>query len=393
LTYITIIENGVLKEYKQLSSEPCSLDNFKGVDPEIFSPTFPFDQYYCISKNETLSLKGVITSTSLTYFKFMVRTCNNETSEAPCATEEELSKKLDGTMVTLYHVDKIYDPSNCTNPVKHYFNNYWVRVSQKVFTGISFYFKTVNFVDDTGLLFEASSKSTTLKVDHINPSYDYMKSDHFLEVIFMFNNNITTFNRKYKRFQQVVAEIGGLINAAYIFFSVIVNHYTRQFYFDHIVNKLFYSSKDQMTINLPLEASSNNNLRSVNEISLSPIIHLDSNTIVQDRLKRLRIEPINKIKRVKSGQDRKILIDKMKELMDYENFILKFKEIELLKYLVLNDENSRKLFKELMGSRKSSSLLFTNSMAVEVNDNHGKQIINNNPFEKLTKLKRILDKA
>jgi hypothetical protein len=395
--YMTIIENGILKEYRQLSSESCSLDNFKGVDPGIFSPTFPFEQYYCISKNETLSLKGVLTSTSISYFKFMVRTCKNETSPVPCATEEELSKKLDGTMVTLYHIDKIYDPSNYTHPVKHFFNNYWLRASQKVFNGVSFYFKTVNFIDDTGLLFEDSSKSTTLKVDNIHPSIDFMKSDHFLEVIFLFNNSVTTYNRKYKRFQQVVAEIGGLINAAYIFFSVIVNYFTQLFYFDHIVNKLFDSSKELRTLNSAcVEASINNNLRSANEISLSPVIHFESNPIVQDQLRRLRIEPKNNFKRVESKQNRKILFEKIKELMDYENFIKRFKEIELLKYLVLNDEGSRKVFKDLIESRKSSSLLLTDGIVVG-NDSIGstasKQLPKNNILEALTKLKKILDKA
>jgi hypothetical protein len=388
--YITIVEGGVLKEYKQLSTEPCSLDNFEGVDPGIFTPNFAFNSYYCINKNETVSLKGVLTSSSINYYKFFVKACNNETSKVPCASQQVLDKMLDGTMITLYHVDKIFDPSNYTHPVKHYFNNYWQRVSKKFYNVVTFYFKTVNFIDDTGLFFEASSKSTTLKVDRIAPSYDLQSSENFLEVLFMFNNNVTTFNRKYKRLQQVVAEIGGLVNAAFILFTVIVHYYTQSLYFEYIKEKLFDSKKELGLLNNNIE-SSLNNIKNVSEISLTPVIHLKPNDMLRSKFGRLSIEGGGVVRSnhiSNSKHNRTVIFNKIRELMDYENFIKRFKEIELLKHLILNEEGSRKLFNEIINSKKSTIYLLSGHMESE-DYSPNRQV---NHFEALTNFKKITDK-
>jgi hypothetical protein len=159
----------------------------------------------------------------------------------------------------------------------------------------------------------------------------------------MFSSNVTTFNRKYKRLQQVVAEIGGLVNAAFIIFTVIVHYYTQFFYFEYITAKLFDSTTGMRLLNNPpYIESSLKNIKSVNENTLTPVIHLKPNDMLRSKkLSRLTVEAggIDRLYRVVNSKNSKaVLFNKVRELMDYENFIKRFKEIELIKLLILNEE-------------------------------------------------------
>ena len=104
--------------------------------------------------------------------------CNPKTSNVTCASEEEMNFFLDGTMMSLNHIDKQYDPSDYENPVKIYFNDYWTRFSKKFFTSIVFNFKTVTFFDDIGLFFQDIQIHEYIAVENIKTSIDLQPNDY-----------------------------------------------------------------------------------------------------------------------------------------------------------------------------------------------------------------------
>jgi hypothetical protein len=285
--YRTIITNGKLDKYEPVSTELCTREHFKNLPVDTFSSDFPFSSYYCIAQNETIALQGLTSSANLEYFKIMVKKCNNATSASICATPEELDFFLDATTISIYHIDKFMNPTIYDNPIKPYLKNYWTRASKKSYMGILFNFKVISFMDDIGVLFQNIDEKQEIKVENISTFTEVLKTEHFIEIIFMYTQDKTIISRRYKRLQQVIAEIGGLLNGISLVFSFIVKRITQKLYMNQIMEKMCPSKSKKKNVDVSNMRVLNEN--SSNSASIIPNNYLNIKQSADSRIKRNKI--------------------------------------------------------------------------------------------------------
>ena len=139
----------------------------------------------------------------------------------------------------MFYIDKYYDPSDYLQPVKYYYKPFSVAVSNLMFTGVIFDIKQVNFIDDTGVILENKNVKSDLKVSQARISIDFRESAHFLEILFMYNQEISNISRRYKRLQEVVAEVGGLFSFLFTLAKLVVEFFSRRAYLNQLEEEYF----------------------------------------------------------------------------------------------------------------------------------------------------------
>jgi hypothetical protein len=342
--YKTKLENSLLVSSEKIESEACSIEHFKGVDPSIMPSNFEYSDYYCFSKDVVLQLAGLPSNNETYYFKFFVKQCDPKTSKVPCATEDEMSYYLDGTLITLNHIDKQFDPSDYDNPVKSFFKEYSTRISRKLYTSMEFDFKTVTFNDDIGVLFEQVNTHNYISIEQILVSIDFQPYEYFLEVDFLYGQANTIVTRKYKRLQQVIAEIGGLLNALFITSAILVKFITESMYYSHLVESVFERNATVEILN------SNQN-----------IIQSESKFVIHSKPVGIKNKPASS-NIVKGGGIDEVgyinLVGSIKSNLDIKMLFKKFKELELIKFILFNSVEFGH-FGDIIRSKKSANILLS----------------------------------
>ncbi len=68
------------------------------------------------------------------------------------------------------------------------------------------------------MFFKNIDERNEIKVDEIKLFNEVLKTEHFIEIVFIYNQDKTIILRRYKRIQQIISEIGGLLNGISLMF-------------------------------------------------------------------------------------------------------------------------------------------------------------------------------
>jgi len=385
--YRTTISNSIIAERTLLKMVRCSLDNFEGVDENIFPFGFPFQDYYCIDKNEALIIKGSISSEDFSYIEGQIKMCNNATSNGSCASQETLDLKLNGVTTYLYYIDKYLDLNNYDKPINQFFKQYVATASMLTYTVLDISMKQIQFSDDIGFLTTDKVMNHVLAVDVIIKQIDFRPSDHFIDIVLHYGSNVDIYNRQYKKVQQAVAETGGMLSILKLIFGRLISLYSEIKYFTFLSGLFF---------NFPqISEKTNQRKSSENKLEILKKTFFDKNiqklhSSIRDKVAILR--PASLKKKLGIMLDQRKAVKKMKELIDPQQFLKLIKEIRLMKILLIeNDDLST--FDKLIKDKNQSNLLL-----ISMNDFIGKyaKIEENKEFpttisEKLKKISRTFN--
>jgi hypothetical protein len=341
--YKTKLENNRLAGSERIKTEVCSQEHFKGVDLSIFPLNFNFSDYYCIDKDAVLEIEGTLTSKEKLYYKAYIRMCDPETSKVNCASKEEMDFYLDGAIVTLYHTDLRFDHSDYSNPGISYFNDYWVRISKKYYTGAVFHFKIVTFINNIGVLFDVNETKEYLAVDDITINKDFQPYSYMFEATFSYGQTNAIVNRKYKKIQNVISEIGGLLNFLYLFSTFFIKYVTEKMFYNHLVRTIFGQ---------PNMVSSNSGMPNSSLL----IINRENQNVANDLNNTSINNHINNSDNIVSKEQRQRAIKSIKDNLEVAELLKRFKELKLLQLLLFNRDGLN-TFKDIIDSKHSSSLL------------------------------------
>ena len=352
--YRTTISNSIIAERTLLKMVRCSLDNFEGVDENIFPFGFPFQDYYCIDKNEALIIKGSISSEDFSYIEGHIQICNNATSNGSCASQETLDLKMNGVTTYLYYVDKYLDLNNYGKPINQFFKQYLATASMNTYTVLDIAMKQIQFSDDIGFLTSDKVMNHVLAVDVITKQIDFRASDYFIDIVVHYGSNVDIYNRQYKKVQQAVAETGGMLSILKLIFGRMIWLYSEIKYFSFL-SGLFFNFPQTSGKNKQTKSSENNkNLENSKKIAFDKNIHPLNNSSFRNKVAMFR--PSNLKKKLGMIMDQRKAVKKMKELIDPQQFLKLLKEISLMKILLIeNDDLS--IFDRLIKDKDQSNLL------------------------------------
>ena len=393
--YQNEIINGTLVTNKLLRTEPCNLNrHFYGLDTSVIPIGTPLDQFYCIHPDEEIFLQGTMNSAHWSYIQIRIKSCD-QTKSKHCVSTSTQDSKLKGFSSMFWFINKYFDANDYKNPTRYFLQSSLIPLSNKLFNALIYPLKKNIFNDDVGFLFESLSERTEILFDDIGSSrlFDYREVGHFVEILVTFNSRNVVTNRFYKRFQTVIAEVGGLIGIIKMLIGLIIQNFSTKNYFDTLIDSDFTDINHNKIKRIMLSTQTRSEIFVIgdlkNNIKDQEEGDMNSNSNNKPIKNNLVNSPQQKIKLKKSKIIRNLpkseKIKLLKSQIDIRTIIKTVKQLNLLKVILLEKENINKY--DAIISNKSSGYFIVDSFVQDM----ARMIISNTDKSISQKLDLIKD--
>ena len=361
----------------------------------------PINELICIKDIEKYFIEGSFDSENFAYFEINIKICENKTDEnAPICKSAEIIKENMSGFFAFYSMDYLVDPKNFENPGQligiDYFSPIGVGMKKNNYRLIS----TTKIYSDDAKIFNSRNYNfyPTYAEDKETLLFDTANKGVLMSFALRKYHNEKIYERKYKTFQQVLSEMGGIIQILYLVFYVLSSPFISKLYFEKIINSIYnfeddhdaFSKINETIVSKNKEKSMNdfvsNHLSSLQKnhrVNLNfikgntkkdlekkkekflkyrvhiknksplkatlcdffrrPILFLKRNFDFSNRIRsesEIKTPLTNKLKRLKKGKDL------IKEKLNISYILQKLYEIDKFKMLLLN-ENQFHLFEYL----------------------------------------------
>lgn len=370
----------------KLNVTKCNLEHF-GHKKKIFEKA-RYNDYYCVDQNSTNSeilLLNPYANPDKTFSDIYVALtrCSNETGKV-CKSDEEINKILKSYVWEFAISDFYIDHDNFETPSLPYARKMLFFSSISLYKSVEFFFKDFSYTDDSGLVF------SELKT-HVRPTLDYTTNTVSLESMGLYLPNQIGdaylaynprgfhdyYQRHYKKLQDVMVSVGGIIKVFYLFFQGLTTIVSNNNFYDYLLKSNYkiikseelpsftqysrvHSRKEITTTTsavnqvvkykLASATKSNKNLQTFNNNNQNndKILELLEESKKSVFVKYYQIYNIfGCIKQANGGRKGRNLNNILKlcqEKLEMKNIIKIQTELDLIKPILLTDEKSMKRF-------------------------------------------------
>jgi hypothetical protein len=287
-----IVGNATLGTSNKLTTETtlmerCKKENYVGT---LFENFPNLENYFCYipgTRNLTIYNKFGDLTNGFGFVDVIVNRCSNTSlfyKGANCADQEVINNGLSKGYLTYTYIDNIIDHNNQTQPNIQYLANQVLDLSSTVFQRIYFTMKNVRYESEDGFVFDILSANTFPQFDSVRLYSDNRGTSFYPETIsavFIQASAVTdVYNRSYVKLQNLLANIGGVVNGILTLAAFVMNILTKRLNLMTLIDSVykleeersFYNSSPTENVN-----KSNTNVQLVrfnNNNSPSPMIHL-----------------------------------------------------------------------------------------------------------------------
>lgn len=228
-----------LQEYK---IEPCTKDSFHSKNVDNFLQ-YNINGTWCLSKDNIpdLRLSNVWGKPGFSFMDISLWPCKNTTSASICKPQDEIEKRLNIGVFSIYTMYSIVLTTDYNSPYKTAIYNDFLPVSYKSFTHSILYLFHSEIYSDVGFLLEDIKVVNSHGIDRLKINfYTQPEADNrFMRFQFQLTNWKEIYNRNYIKLQDIAAQIGGIINVFYIG-SLILNYFISNFLFKQYLVDRYY---------------------------------------------------------------------------------------------------------------------------------------------------------
>jgi len=233
-SFVKEVEVGRCTE-DMLPADPKMKDYFNGATPS------PVSDLYCLKDIDNYFIEGSFDTEEYTFLEIYVYACQNSSNQTICKSNEEIASKLNG-FFALFTMDYLIDPQKYTEPGQAIGTDYFTPLSVGIERYTNRYIADTKVISDDGFLF--SDQKT-----YNYPTYSYDKESLLLDtgdsgllMYFLLRkaHNEIVYERMYKKLQNILAEIGGIIQILYLFFYALSYPSVSKLYFEKIINSIYH---------------------------------------------------------------------------------------------------------------------------------------------------------
>ena len=251
---ISKLPNGDNHNYK-MQLVPCTEDLLPS-QPDLHeyfltAPGSPISTVYCIQNLENYYLEGAFDADVYSYIDIKVKPCVNSTNAtAPVCKPLEYIKKMSGYF-TFMATDYLIDPESFDNPGKPAGIGYYTPISPSIAKKTTRFIGTSRINSDDGFLVSSIN-------NYLYPSYKYDKEtlfigddtkNYMMDFVIRMDQSENVYGRKYKKVQNVMAEMGGFIQILFLIILVITFPFRRKKYNEKIINSIYNFENDDKNEN------------------------------------------------------------------------------------------------------------------------------------------------
>ena len=261
--------------------EQCDINHHFGNFSYLFANISDLNTYLCpIIRQTNQSVVGIYGGTQLfQYYNFYITMCINSTlNNNHCVDNKTMNKLLKATYLDVLTIDYNLDITNSRDkPFKPYVRSDRHSISNTVYKRVWMYMEHIDYIKDTGLLFEKDTMYSFYQVHSFKYDMDLRDIYNGVTIPGTFANlSILNFNIKqsyiatYMKVQEFIAYIWSLSNVIKIF-AIIVNYcFSESSYKQKIIGYVFpkENEKNYLTTGLK-KTQSNMNMNSMNKYVLN----------------------------------------------------------------------------------------------------------------------------
>lgn len=191
--------------------------------------TMPWNGGYCFDYDQ-LDIEGFWTTNTMKYLQIQLKRCRNDTYPGVvCKSEEEITEFLTSSTFgfNFYFTDKTFDLDNLETPISTIYTNKYTIMNQQMFKYIDYFIKKVVLINDGDYIFENNEITEAHIYSHaeVETKLRGNDNDDVLSIANFFSDQNTQFMvRRYQKFSEVVAQLGGmgsvLISVGFIVLSL-----------------------------------------------------------------------------------------------------------------------------------------------------------------------------
>ena len=256
------LENGTFINdnlFTELAIEPCKQEDFNKHNIQLRDLTF------CIGKNNNISFSGSYgdISKGYNYLNLFINRCENITTyelvegvnktviknkkfmkENFCKPPDVIEKTLANVFFGFGSLIGNINHNDFENPLAYTYKYFSLPMSSTIFKRYYIKLRNIIYETDMGLVFENKKNITGFISPEQEVSVD-LKVGAFLNPSafgqFTFQSSTTSFyyKRFYSKFQAVIANIGGALNALSAIGTILLYYLSKNEYFLFLMNKCF----------------------------------------------------------------------------------------------------------------------------------------------------------
>jgi hypothetical protein len=242
-------------DIKSLQFQQCDYEKDLGKDYDMFKSSIESTiMNYCLKPDQNIVINGNIGSSKFSFIEIFFQRCKNET-EVICKPKEEIDLMFSKVIMNVYFKDNIFKSDDYTNPIREYVYNYNTALSSKVSRRIFIYLKNIDFVTDDGLVFSDIKTESRYQLANSKETYTFEEAakinpDTLSQITIATDNIKDVYFRKYKKIQNVAAEVGGIINVFVLSANIIIQFLAKSVIKNEIFDKIFVFNDSQLDQNV-----------------------------------------------------------------------------------------------------------------------------------------------
>ena len=263
-----------------LTYEICDIDKHFGIYKDYFKKFTDLKSFFCLNKRPSnltiFGSYGDVDSFSYLHFKFF--TCGNHTNNNSCLSSDKIKTILNDAYLDLRYIDFNIESLSKNKAKQITIKSERLPISYSVFKRVWINFKTIKFISDNGYFFSGEKEEIFHQFSNVRIDTDLrdmesgIKPGYFLASTFSLNGEISKFNRKYLKFQDYLATVGGIIKAI-TFLCQVLNYYNgKNSYYNKIIQDFIIENQIKKNYN-----KKNKDIDSKNQSKISILNFINNN--------------------------------------------------------------------------------------------------------------------
>ena len=244
------VKNGTIYTNIEKDSVSCNADDFKRF-PGYFERQ-NLNGSTCM-KEKDFSIKGFWDEPELDFLQIEVHPCKNSSSNSVvCKSQNEIENFFADKYFNIWVEQKFFDFTKFNEPILQKINNYFRGLENGQTKIMRLFMTKTSIITDTSLVYSELEEVESFR--HSRVEYDSTFSNDVLFRLLLYSDQTyVVYNRRYQKMFDLMALLGGILNALTLIFGFIVKYFYNLSIIHLILNKLFFLQGKPSSFNLRKE--------------------------------------------------------------------------------------------------------------------------------------------
>ncbi len=360
--------SGVATQYSvSLNVSKCDINkHFTDEYKEYFKDFTDLNSYYCLEpRNSSQTIYGLYGNIyPFSYYSFTARYCKNSTeNNNSCYSIDEIKAKFDYMYLDVIFIDYTIDSMKKENVKEIFIRKERYELSTILFKRIWLYFENIKYIIDNAYILSDEKNEYFHGYESVRSDVNYFPDKPIIVTLTVLNGMKTSiYIKKYTKFQDYLAIIGGLVKVITLFGSMLNYYNSQNSYYLKLIKDFIIENKANKLLHNMSNNNNNSNLSQIEENKKKIHVTSSMNT-------KLKMPPPNSLEMV-SKNDSGLHLNRKLPKLDYSfHFINSSISTKILPIFFANKKykTTLMLYKQFINNRLNIIIILKKLEMIQVN--------------------------